>query len=91
MIVWNDIDAENALTKAGYDPAEPRDDLGRWTDGGSNGGENSNDTDAFLQTGIRDGSLNDGVYHPGVDVVDLEDAAGSPEQLRLNRLVHDAR
>jgi hypothetical protein len=34
LLRWDERRAENEMTKAGYDPAEPRGDHGRWTDDG---------------------------------------------------------
>ena len=87
LIKWSDD--EGALLKAGYNPDEPRDEHGRLTTDGSDGTGDSDAADAFLRYSIREGILNDGVYHPESDPVELEETASSPEQLRLNRLVHD--
>jgi hypothetical protein len=92
LINWDGEDAPNSalssqdicLTKAGYNSREPRDDLGQWTD---SGGSNAASANPLLQYGAGEGTLNDGVYHPGVDPGQLDDAAG--EQVQLNRLQHD--
>ncbi len=83
---------ESALVKAGFNPNEPRDERGRWTDGGdSSSAVGSNSSNAFLQYGAQEGKLDDGVYHPDGDPAELDPTASSPEQLKLNRLLHDAQ
>jgi hypothetical protein len=48
--------------------------------------ESSNE---FLQYGADEGHFDDGVYRPDSDPAELDPTACSPEQLRLNRLIHD--
>jgi hypothetical protein len=82
LISWDGEDAPNSalssqdicLTKAGYNSREPRDDLGQWTD---SGGSNAASANPLLQYGAGEGTLNDGVYHPGVDPGQLDELLAS--------------
>jgi hypothetical protein len=52
-----------ALLKAGFDPSQPRDDHGRWTDGGGASGDESDDSSGTGSNGTAAGYMD----RPGVE------------------------
>jgi hypothetical protein len=51
--------------------------------------EATNSNDAYLQHGTQQGTLDDAVFHPDSDLVELDPASSSPEQLKQNWQQHE--
>jgi len=83
--IAEEVQFRDTIAKAGFNPDEPRDERGRWTNG-ENGAEAS---PTAHQTYLPDGLLDDGVHRPDTDSVDLVPTASSPEQLRQNWQQHE--